>query len=102
VAISPFTTLRQEGARLVGNLLSYLLTENYDNRARLAEIHRLNPSARVTIVHGTEDDVIPFAMGQALAHEFPFVELIPVPGGDHVTVLELARAKIIAAMNSAN
>ena len=45
VAIAPFTTLREEGAQVVGGLLSYLLTENYDNQARLSEISRLNANS---------------------------------------------------------
>jgi pimeloyl-ACP methyl ester carboxylesterase len=102
VAISPFTTLREEGAQVVGGLLSYLLTENYDNRARLSEIGRLTPDAKVAIFHGTDDEVIPFRMGQALAQKFSFVQFVPVTGGDHVSVLDLARDRIIAVMNSRN
>ncbi len=35
VVIAPFTTLREEAARVVGHLLSHLLSDNYDNRASL-------------------------------------------------------------------
>jgi pimeloyl-ACP methyl ester carboxylesterase len=102
VAIAPFTSLREEGARLVGGPLSYLLIENYDNRARLSEIARLNPHAKVTIFHGTDDEVIPFQMGQALGRQFSFVQFVAVPGGDHVSVLHQARDRIIAAMTASD
>jgi pimeloyl-ACP methyl ester carboxylesterase len=101
VAVAPFTTLREEAARVSGPL-SHLLTENYDNRARLAEISHLNPDAKVTVFHGTDDEVIPFQMGRALAQKFSFVEFVAVSGGDHVGVLRLARDKIIASMVSRN
>jgi uncharacterized protein len=98
VAISPFTTLREEAARVVGGLLSRLVTDNYDNRASLRAIFAENPNEQVAMFHGIQDDVIPEQMGAALAREFPRIKFFPVAGGDHVTVLELARAQIIASM----
>src|SRR5207248_5527958 len=90
VLFSPFTSLREEAATMFGGLASRLLVENYDNRARLKELSRRLPSVRVAIVHGTDDDVIPFRMGQTLASEFPgMVQFFPIRNGDHVSVLEL-------------
>jgi uncharacterized protein len=40
VAIAPFTTLREEAARVVSKPLSHLLIESYDNRAAIAKIHQ--------------------------------------------------------------
>jgi hypothetical protein len=37
-------------------------------------------------------------MGAELAREFPRIRFFPVAGADHVTVLELAHAQIIASM----
>jgi hypothetical protein len=45
-----------------------------------------------------EDEVIPEHMGAELAREFPRIKFFPVAGGDHVTVIELARDQIIASM----
>src|SRR5438552_18729118 len=42
VAIAPFTTLREEAARLITRPLSYLLIESYDNRGGIAEIRKRN------------------------------------------------------------
>jgi uncharacterized protein len=98
VVISPFTTLKEEAARVVGGLLSRLVTDNYDNRASLRAIFAENPNEQVTVFHGIQDDVIPERMGADLAREFPRIKFFPVAGGDHVTVLELARAQIIASM----
>jgi pimeloyl-ACP methyl ester carboxylesterase len=67
VAIAPFTTLREEAATIVGRPLSYLLIENYDNRASLTEIAKRNPEARVAIFHGIDDGDIPVRMGRELS-----------------------------------
>lgn len=99
VLFAPFTTLREEAATVVGGWLSRLLVENYDNRARLKELSRRTLRPRIAIVHGMNDDVIPFRMGQALAQEFPeLVQFFPIPDGDHVSVLRLSRTRVLEWM----
>jgi len=100
VAIAPFTTLREEAARIISRPLSHLLIENYDNRAGIAQIHKRNPEAKIAIFHGTNDEVIPVRMGSELAQEFPFVEFFPVEGANHVSVLSEAHDRIIRWMNN--
>src|SRR5438552_18371249 len=100
VAIAPFTTLREEAARLITSPLSYLLIESYDNRGGIAEIRKRSPEAKIAIFHGTKDDVIPVGMSRELAQKFPFIDFFPVEGADHVTVLSEARDKIIRWMNN--
>jgi pimeloyl-ACP methyl ester carboxylesterase len=99
VLISPFTTLREEAATLVGGWISRLLIESYDNRANLTKTRERNPNAQVAIFHGTDDDVIPVRMGRELARDFPFVEFFAVENADHVSVLNHAHDKIIAWMD---
>ncbi len=99
VAIAPFTTLREEAARVVSNPLSHLLIESYDNRTSIAEIRKRNPAAKIAIFHGGADDVIPLQMGQELAQRFPFVEFFPIAGADHVSVLNMAHDRLIHWMN---
>jgi hypothetical protein len=101
VAIAPFTSLREEAATVVGGLMSHLVVENYDNRARLKELAKRSPSPRVAIVHGANDEVIPFRMGQTLASEFPaMVQFFPVENGDHVSVLEFSRKQVFDWMTT--
>jgi uncharacterized protein len=100
VVIAPFTTLREEAARVVGGLLSRLLTENYDNRSALKKILASDPAPRVTVFHGYNDDVIPERMSEELRSEFPAIRFFPVAGADHVTVLEISRDLIIASMTA--
>jgi uncharacterized protein len=100
VAIAPFTTLREEAARIITGSLSHLLIESYDNRAGIAEVRKRNPEAKVAIFHGTNDAVIPVRMGRELAQKFPFIDFFPVNGADHVSVLSEAHDKIIQWMNN--
>ena len=37
----------------------------------------------VLILHGTDDDVVPFAMGQRLAHRLAHATFVPIAHGDH-------------------
>jgi len=99
VAIAPFTTLREEAARVVGRQLARLLRENYDNRENLARIARHSPKTRIGIFHGTADDEIPVEMSRELAREFPFVEFFAIDGADHVSVLNVGHNKIVDWMN---
>ena len=99
VLISPFTTLREEAAHVVGGPLSHLLVENYDNRKNLRTLFRNNPKARVAIFHGTADELIPVQMGRALKDEFPGIDFFPVEGADHGTVVRFAQDKIVSWMS---
>ena len=96
--ISPFTTLREEAACVVGNLLSRIVVDNYDNRENLRTVFRQNPDVQVAMFHGTEDDVIPVRMSRQLKQEFPAADFFAVEGADHVTVFEMSRQQIIAWM----
>jgi uncharacterized protein len=100
VAIAPFTTLREEAARIISGPLSHLLIESYDNRAGIAEIRKRNPEAKIAIFHGTNDDVIPVRMGRDIAQKFPFIDFFSVEGANHVTVLSYAHDQIIRWMNN--
>ncbi|PYL47437.1 MAG: hypothetical protein DMF40_08450 [Verrucomicrobia bacterium] len=100
IAISPFTTLREEAACIMGSPLSHLLVESYDNRSSITEIRERNPEAKIAIFHGTDDEVIPVRMGRELAREFPFIDFFAVDGANHVGVLYEAHDEIIQWMNN--
>lgn len=100
ILISPFTTLREEAATVVGGVLSHLLVENYDNRACLRKLSQRSPPPEVDIFHGTNDNVIPMRMGRELAESFPGItKFHAVAGADHISVIEKADAEILAAIN---
>jgi predicted esterase len=98
VLVSVFTTLREEAATMVGEMLSYLLMENYDNRAALRELMKQTPPPKIDIFHGTNDEVIPFRMGRELS-EKSTAKFHPIEGSDHISVLHKGVREILAAMN---
>jgi len=69
--ISPMTTLSDQVKKMYGGfkgtMLNIINPENYDNRARLKELLELTNPPEITIIHGTEDDLIPVTMGRELA-----------------------------------
>jgi fermentation-respiration switch protein FrsA (DUF1100 family) len=100
ILIAVFTTLREEAATMVGEPLSHLLIENYDNRSALRKLSRRSPPPKIDIFHGTDDDIIPIRMSRELGETFPsIVKFHPVAGGDHVSVIGKAANEILATMS---
>jgi len=99
ILLAPFTSLREMGRRTVGWPLCWLLLHNFDNRARLGELAARAHPPRITILHGSDDQVVPVSMGRELAAMFPgIVTFQEIPGADHITILSDGRAQILAAM----
>jgi pimeloyl-ACP methyl ester carboxylesterase len=97
VLLSPFTSTMEMSEVVTGLPLGLLVTHRYDNGARLDEVIKRG-SAKVVIVHGTDDEVIPVEMGRKLARgRENAVRLVEVPGARHNDVAQnhpetLARA----------
>jgi uncharacterized protein len=96
ILIAPFTTLREVAARLFSKPASYLLIENYDNRARIEELAKRDTPPQITIFHGTADTLIPSDMGRQLAESAPAIaRYVPVQGATHDTIVSDALSQII-------
>lgn len=76
--LSPYTSILELAADMVGYPVAWLfVSDTFRSRERL-----LAARQRVAIVHGTRDEVIPFAHGEALAAALgPRATLTPVPFG---------------------
>jgi len=98
VLISPFTSLKDMAALIVGPLLSHTLLHDYDNRARLREVLAREPAVPVTIIHGNYDKVVPVAMGRELARISPRIDYLEIERGDHNYLLVTAADEIRRAM----
>jgi uncharacterized protein len=99
ILLAPFTSLREEAAIFISEPFSRLLRNDYDNRAALRELAGRKPPPRVTIFHGLADALIPAAMGQELATEFPsFVAFRGVPDANHDTVVAAAEDEILEVL----
>jgi fermentation-respiration switch protein FrsA (DUF1100 family) len=55
-----------------------LLADHFDTLAKAAQI-----TVPTTIVHGDADEIVPFWMGERLAHAVRGARLVRVPGGHH-------------------
>lgn len=89
VLLSPFTSLLDMSKALYPflspalRLLPFMLLDKFDNNAKVKSIGM--PSL---VVHGKEDEVVPFSMGQALSKQLPNAQFLPVPGVGHNDILD--------------
>jgi fermentation-respiration switch protein FrsA (DUF1100 family) len=86
VLISPFTSIAAM-ARRVFPLLPFpgvFVRHRFDTESKAAGI-----ALPVLIIHGTEDDVVPFSMGERLARVFPQAQFVAVSGGQHNDLLSM-------------
>lgn len=88
VLLSPFTSVVDMGWRFAPFLpVSWLMTHRLDTLSKAGEI----PQGTL-VVHGDADELIPFAMGEAVARAIPDARLVRVPGGRHADLLFVGRA----------
>jgi uncharacterized protein len=83
VLLAPFTSTMEMSRSMTGLPLGFLVTHRFDNQARLSEILALG-LAKIIILHGTEDRVIPVEMSRELArNRETSVRLIEIQGAEH-------------------
>lgn len=76
---APFTSVVAVGeARFPWAPVSWLLSDRFDTGSKAARI-----ALPTLIVHGEDDEIVPFEMGKALAGEIPGATLLRVPGMNH-------------------
>ena len=79
VLVSPMTSIREMAALVAPFLpVSLLVRDRFDTLALAPRLPR-----RTVILHGTSDEVIPFAMGRALSAALPGALFVPIEGGHH-------------------
>jgi fermentation-respiration switch protein FrsA (DUF1100 family) len=94
VLISPYTSMADLGKQLFAWLpVSLLVRDRFDTLSKAPQI-----GAPVLIIHGTDDEVVPFAMGERLSHVFPHATLQPIKGGQHNDLLWLHARELRAAI----
>jgi len=97
VLVSPFTSMTDMAQRVVGKPLCYLLTHRFDNRARLRAV--VDNGARVTMFHGTDDELIPLSMPEELRDLFPGkITLTEIRGAGHNDIISIGQRQIGAAI----
>lgn len=84
VLVTPFTSIADVAQDAFWYVpVRLLLRDRYDNAAKASAI-----SAPVLIIHGTDDEVVPYAHGVALSKAFPDARLMTVEGATHNDVLD--------------
>lgn len=94
VLISPFTSIVDMARRMLPFVPAFFVRHRFDTRSKAAGI-----AEPVLIIHGTDDEVVPFSMGQRLAPAFPHAQLVPVPGGRHNDLLTLHAIEVRNALS---
>lgn len=97
VLVSPFTTVVDLARRMVGPLAGALVADRFDTLAKMPAL-----DVPVAVLHGTDDELIPYAMGTAVAKAAKRGSLVPIDGGTHNELPGLPRllAREIASLVS--
>ncbi len=94
VLVSPFTSMPKVAARHMPLLpMPLVITDRYDTLAKAQEIRM-----PTLVVHGAEDEIVPYDMGQRLAAAIPGATLVTIPGGHHNDLFFVDGARIVDAI----
>jgi fermentation-respiration switch protein FrsA (DUF1100 family) len=81
--LSPFTSIVAMGRRFAPFLpMSLIMAHRLDTLSKAPSIRQ-----PTLVIHGDADELIPFAMGEAVARAIPKAELLRVEGGHHADLL---------------
>ena len=98
VLLAPFTSIHDIASRMVVWPITALLRERFDNFQTLTTLAQRPVPPAVSIIHGAADEVVPVAMGRALAQSFPaMITYHELPGVTH-SILERAAPLLAQAM----
>jgi uncharacterized protein len=84
VLISPYTSIPDMAKRALPFLpMGLLVRDRFDNASKVRGI-----AIPTLVVHGTDDEVIPFSMGERIASLLPNARFLRLPGAHHNDVWE--------------
>ena len=92
---SSFTSARAMARRMFTiPLIAYVVKSRFDSLQKIRDVH-----APILIVHGTRDEVIPFAMGQQLFAAAPEPKsFYPIEGAGHNNLMEVGGEPYLALL----
>ena len=92
VLISPYTSMVDMAARVTPFLpVSLLVRDRYESYRKAAAV-----TVPVLVIHGTDDEVVPFSMGRRMADLLPHAAFVAVAGGGHNDLLSRADFRVTA------
>ncbi|MFI5298079.1 MAG: alpha/beta hydrolase [Polyangiales bacterium] len=94
ILVSPYTSIPDVGALEYPMMPVRLLArDRFDTRSKAAQI-----TAETLVIHGDQDELIPYSMGTTLAAAIPHARLVTVSGGHHNDVLGLNHPEAMTAL----
>ena len=101
VLISPYTSIVDMAALVTPFLpVRWLVRDRYESERKAKGV-----TIPTLVIHGTDDEVVPFCMGQRMADVLPNAEFVAVPGGRHNDLFDQRRvdvhARIVACARAA-
>lgn len=94
VLLTPFTSTMAMGRHMTGLPLESIISHRFDNMESLKRLSERGPGL-VLILHGTDDEAIPFEMGKKLAESNPSVcRLVTLDGARHNTIPQTHPAEL--------
>lgn len=78
VLVSPYTSMVDMGRLVVGPMAALLMPDRFDTARKVPDL-----AIRVTVIHGTQDEVIPFEQGRTVASLAKQGLLCAVDGASH-------------------
>lgn len=88
ILVSPFSSLLDMAVALypvvrpAARIAPFLLLDKFENVGKVARVY-----IPALVVHGTDDEIIPFQQGREVAERFPDAVLWPIQGGRHNDLL---------------
>lgn len=79
VLVTPYTSIPEVASRFAFGLpVRLIMSERFDSLTKAPRV-----AVPALLLHGTDDAVVPYSMGQKLATALPHAQLITVTGGHH-------------------
>jgi fermentation-respiration switch protein FrsA (DUF1100 family) len=85
VLISPYTSMVELARRMVGGLARVVVADQFDNASKIGTL-----TMPITVIHGQQDQVVPFAMGAALSRLARGARLVSLPHCGHNDIPDVA------------
>lgn len=89
LALAPVADLAlAESQHLDDGAVRDFLGASSETRPDLDPVRLSEPATSVTIIHGTEDSLVPFGLAESYVSAHPSARLVPVAGGGHFEVID--------------
>jgi fermentation-respiration switch protein FrsA (DUF1100 family) len=96
VLISPYTSMTDVARRIFPWLpVKLLLRHRFDSGSKAPRVQQ-----PALLVHGTDDEVVPFDLGERLSRLLPHATFVPIRGGHHNDLLWLHTRELRDALAS--